>query len=302
MKERLLSVQNLTKQRGSQLLLRRVSFECRRGEVVGILGPQGEGKQALFSLLSGASFPDEGSITLGGWDLAARPEEARSGVAFLPEHPVFFLPRGAGWEELEFSRRLRGTEGPFPHGQVLEWAGKLGLAEKLDQRCDRLSLAEQKQLALVRALAEGVRLLVCEEPNAGYGPAEIRRTREFIRACARHEERAFLLFGHSVAEAEAVCDRIAVLADGRLGGFRMLREEFSPEERRPYRISAFPIEAARACLAEAGLGQVLALYGECMEVLLTAEEWGRLNRMMAEQGIHLHRVEPLRFQDEDGFE
>jgi ABC-2 type transport system ATP-binding protein len=201
-----LQVRGLAKRFGAVTAIADVSFEVGAGEVLGLLGPNGAGKTTTVDCILGLLAPDAGSVTIDG----RAPREARAKFGAVLQAtglPGKITPREAlnAFSHLSFPRK---RESNF----LLE---RFGLAEKADAYYDTLSGGQQQRLALALAFLGDPRLLVLDEPTAGLDIQARRNLHGDIRA-ARAEGRAVLLTTHDMAEAQALCDRIAVMRAGSI--------------------------------------------------------------------------------------
>ncbi|MDB5734318.1 MAG: transporter related [Alphaproteobacteria bacterium] len=201
-----LRVAGLAKRFGAVTAVDAVSFQVGAGEVLGLLGANGAGKTTTVDCILGLLTPDAGSVTIDG--LAPRDARAKFGAVLQATGlPAKITPREAlnAFSHLSFPRK---RESNF----LLE---RFGLTEKADAPYDTLSGGQQQRLALALAFIGDPQLLVLDEPTAGLDIQARRSLHDDIRV-ARAEGRAVLLTTHDMAEAQALCDRIAVIAKGRI--------------------------------------------------------------------------------------
>ena len=201
-----LVVQGLARRYGAVKAVDGISFGVAAGEVFGLLGPNGAGKTTTLESVLGLVQPDAGRIEIEG---EADPARARARIGAVLQAtglPDKITPREA--------LTVFGAFYPAPLGaqMLLE---RFGLAEKADTAFDTLSGGQRQRLALALAFAGNPRLLLLDEPTTGLDPQMRREVQDHI-AALREEGRAVLLATHDMAEAERLCDRIAVIAKGRI--------------------------------------------------------------------------------------
>ncbi len=214
MEAALLEVAGITKWYGEQRALANVSFDIRRGEILGLIGPNGSGKTTLLETIAGLLPIDAGNVL---WQHSSLPENRRREV-------VFYLPDGVRpWDGqhvirvLEFFARAFGR----PAAELDEVTRSVGLEPVLSKRVCVLSKGYAHRLTLALALLTPHPVLLMDEPFDGF---DIRQTREIMnlmRRVAAHG-RTFTLAIHQLADAEHVCDRFILLADGRVCGIGSL--------------------------------------------------------------------------------
>jgi ABC-2 type transport system ATP-binding protein len=194
-----IEARRLTRQLGGREVVREVSFTVAPGEVVGFLGPNGAGKTTTMRMLLGLLRPTEGEVVLGGR------------VGYLPE--LF-----AGYEALSvqsylsFMARMKDVD----RADVLRVLRVARLEELATRPVGRLSKGQRQRVGLAQALLGKPPAYVLDEPTQGLDPSQVVDVRKTFRRLADAEGAAVLLSTHLLAEASAVCDRVAVIVGGRV--------------------------------------------------------------------------------------
>ena len=209
-----LHVAGITKWYGDQRALADVSFDIRCGEILGLIGPNGSGKTTLLESLAGLLPVSAGSVL---WQRSSLPQHRRREV-------VFYLPDGVRpWDGQHVIRVLEFFASAFGRQPVEleEVARSVGLDEVLGKHVSALSKGYARRLMLALALLTPHPVLLMDEPFDGF---DIRQTREIMDLMRRvgAQGRTFTLAIHQLADAERVCDRFILLADGRVCGFGSL--------------------------------------------------------------------------------
>ena len=189
-----------------------LELEMPRGNVLGLLGPNGAGKTTTLKLLTGLLRPTSGEAWLLGQSIAD--DASRRRLGFLPEHPYFYDSL-TGLEYLEFAGRLSGLLGAEAHTRARHWLGRVSLDDKPTLRLRKYSKGMLQRLGLAAALIHGPDLLILDEPMSGLDPFGRRDVRELI--LEQRERGVSVLFSsHILPDVEMLCDRVAILHQGRL--------------------------------------------------------------------------------------
>jgi ABC-2 type transport system ATP-binding protein len=207
-----LEVSGLDKRYGATWAVRGVSLSVPQGEILGLVGPNGAGKTTTLRCLAGILRPSAGTIRIAGWDLASDPVPAKKQLAFLPDEPRLFDYLTVR-EHLNFVARLYG---------VADWEARAAnlLAElELDAKKDalpgELSRGMKQKLSIACGFLHEPALVLLDEPLTGLDPIAIRKMKQSIRARAGRGS-AVVLSSHLLPLVEEVCNRICVIARGRV--------------------------------------------------------------------------------------
>ena len=192
--------------------LRGLSLDIPAGHVYGLLGPNGSGKSTTLKILLGLVTPTSGSTEIFGVssDRVAR----RAEVGFLPENPYFYKFL-TGAETISFYGKLCGLGGRPLRKRVRELLETVGLTDAGDRRISGYSKGMLQRIGLAQALVHDPRLLILDEPTAGVDPAGSRQIRDLILQL-KDRGKTILLTSHLLEQVQEVCDRVGILARGRL--------------------------------------------------------------------------------------
>jgi ABC-2 type transport system ATP-binding protein len=209
----MISVEALTKDYGSVVAVRDVSFQVNAGEIVGFLGPNGAGKTTTLRILAGFLGATAGRVSIAGFDVATDSLKARQKLGYMPEAAPLY-PELRVREYLSFRAALKQVprrERRSAVGRALEQAAVGDVAET---PIGHLSKGYRQRVALADALVSNPPLLILDEPTAGLDPNQIIEVRKLIAELSANH--TILLSTHILPEVEAVCDRALVIARGRL--------------------------------------------------------------------------------------
>jgi ABC-2 type transport system ATP-binding protein len=213
-----ISVRGLTKifpiplHRESVVAVRDLDLQIEPGEVYGLLGPNGSGKSTTLKIILGLVSPTRGQTAIFGRD--SRLVESREAVGFLPENPYFYKYL-TGKETLRFFGRLSGLHGKVLKKRIGELLELVDLVEAGHRRLGTYSKGMLQRIGLAQALIDDPKLVILDEPTAGVDPAGSREIRDLIVSLKRREV-TVLLSSHLLAQAQEICDRVGILANGVL--------------------------------------------------------------------------------------
>ena len=193
-----------------------VSFEVARGSIFGLIGANGSGKSTLIRILSSLVLADRGEVRVFGYDIDRDSLEARQLINRVSADPSFFRQITA-LENLLFFGRVYGLDGRTARNRSAAILSRLGLeADQQRAMVKELSRGQQQKIAVARAFLTSPALMLLDEPTTGLDPRSKREVQRFIREVQREHDATILLTTHDMAEAEALCDRIAFLVGGRI--------------------------------------------------------------------------------------
>src|SRR5437762_14213657 len=218
MTEPAVQVRQLTKvfpvpfRRDRVVAVRDLDLRIEPGEVYGLLGPNGSGKSTTLKIILGLVSPTRGHTEIFGRNSSL--VKSREAVGFLPENPYFYKYL-TGEETLRFFGRLCGIRGEPLRSRINELLDLVGLTKARKRRLGTYSKGMLQRIGLAQALIHDPRLVVLDEPTAGVDPAGSREIRDLILD-PRRRGITVLLSSHLLAQAQEICDRVGILADGIL--------------------------------------------------------------------------------------
>lgn len=213
MKEAVIDVANLTRIFGRNKVIDNISFDVRKGEIVGFLGPNGAGKSTTMRILATYLPASGGTVRVAGYDVFRDSIEVRHRIGYLPENvPLYHDMRVI--EYLRFRGKLKGLSGRKLNMRLDETIGSCGLRDARRAIIGTLSKGYTQRVGLADALLHEPELLILDEPTIGLDPNQIRQVRNLIKGLAgRH---TVLLSTHILPEVEMVCQRVLIINKGRI--------------------------------------------------------------------------------------
>lgn len=209
----MIEVEGLTKDYGTVVAVRDVSFSVGRGEVVGFLGPNGAGKSTTLRILAGFLGATSGKVRVNGHDLAEASLLARAQLGYMPEAAPLY-PELRVREYLEFRARLKRVPRAKRAACVERALERANLQDVSETTVGHLSKGFRQRVGLADALVADPPLLILDEPTAGLDPNQVREVRALIKELAT--DHTVLLSTHILSEVEATCQRALVIDRGRL--------------------------------------------------------------------------------------
>ena len=297
MTETVAEVFDLTKRFGSFTAVDGVSFDVRRGEVLGYLGPNGSGKTTTIRLMLGLLQPSGGRATVFGFDVARQSEEIRRRVGYMSQ-------RFALYDELTALENLAfyaGVYGAGEHGRVQEAIQTVGLQAVAGMRAGELPIGWRQRLALATAIVHQPALLILDEPTSGVDPIARRTFWNLIYDLAEQGVTA-LVTTHYMDEAE-YCNRVGIMRRGRLLAMdtpSALKGSALPGL--AWDVVAEPVLLALRVLQMAPMVTRAGLAGDHLRAITGAEvSASTLSEALAGGGANVTRVEAVEPSLEDVF-
>lgn len=208
-----LKVENLTKEFGAIKAVDGISFSAVSGEVVGFLGPNGAGKSTTMKMITGFLNPTSGTAYVGGFDILEEPLAAKKVLGYLPEGAPSYPDMKVG-KFLSFIAAIRNIPKSEQKLQIATVVEQVKLSSVLNQRIETLSKGFKRRLGLAQALLHDPDVLVLDEPTDGLDPNQKHEVRKLIKSMAANK--VIILSTHILEEVDALCDRVLVVAGGKL--------------------------------------------------------------------------------------
>ena len=229
----MIELRQLVKKFGERTAVDRLDLQIAAGEVFGLLGPNGAGKTTIIRMLTMLTRPTAGQIRIGDCTLPVDAERVKAMLGIVPQHFNLDVDLTVG-ENLDLHGRLHHIAAVAREQRIEELLEYVELQERIDDKVQNLSGGMKRRLMIARALFHRPRILFLDEPTVGLDPQVRRKLWDLIRRL-QSETFTVLLTTHYIEEAEALCNRVAILDKGRLIALD------SPEELRR-RTGAYVVE------------------------------------------------------------
>lgn len=205
-------VENLTKIYGEQKAVNNISFDIKKGEIVGFLGPNGAGKSTSMKMITGYLPATNGKITVCGIEVNDEPLEIQKRIGYLPEANPLYMEMYVR-EYLEF---LTGVHqlGTKSESRIKEIIEQTGLQVEQHKKIGSLSKGYKQRVGIAQAMIHNPEVLILDEPTSGLDPNQIIEIRELIKTFGK--EKTVILSTHIMQEVEAMCDRVIIINKGNI--------------------------------------------------------------------------------------
>lgn len=209
----MIQVDSLRKEFGSKVAVDGVTFEVKKGEVLGFLGPNGAGKSTTMRMVTGYFKPTAGSVKVGGVDMLENPEEAKRFIGYLPENaPLYSDMTVASF--LGFCAEMRGLSGAERDKAIDRVLDTCFLQNVRNQSVDTLSKGYRHRTCLAQSIIHDPDVLILDEPTDGLDPNQKHEVRGLIKRMG--ESKAIIFSTHILEEVEAACSRAIIIDRGRV--------------------------------------------------------------------------------------
>lgn len=209
----MLKVENLKKSFGTFEAVKGISFNVKKGEVLGFLGPNGAGKSTTMRMITGFLPPSSGTAVICGHEITTDPVAAKASIGYLPESAPSY--RAMVVEDyLKFIAEIRGFHGKLAKEKVEAVIEKARLRPVAKKTIETLSKGYRQRTCFAQAIIHDPKVLIMDEPTDGLDPNQKFTVREMIKEMSA--EKAIVISTHILEEVDAVCTRAIVIADGEL--------------------------------------------------------------------------------------
>ncbi len=198
-----------------------VSFEVKKGEIVGFLGPNGAGKTTTMRILTCFQPATAGTASIAGFDVFEQADEVKRNIGYLPESPPLYMEMRVR-EYLEFIARIKRVPRTARRRRVEDTLERCGLGDVQHRILGKLSKGYRQRVGLAQAVLHNPPILILDEPTSGLDPKQVVEVRRLVRALAG--EHTIILSTHILPEVSMTCERVIIINHGRIALSRSLRE------------------------------------------------------------------------------
>lgn len=284
-------LKNLSKTIGKKKIIDNLNLSLYPGEITGFLGPNGAGKTTTIRMMVGLMNPTSGDVLIEGKSLTEDFEGGISKVGVIVENPEMYKYMSGYKNLVHFSRMHKGVT----KERIDDVIAQVGMQNRIHEKVGSYSLGMRQRLGLAQALLHNPKFLILDEPTNGLDPAGIREFRMYLRSIAEKEGVSIFVSSHMLSEIELMCDRIAVIQNGKLIDI----QDMSETQESHYYIEASPLEATEALLVAEGF--TVESLNEGLLINAEKEQIPALIQKIVKEEIQLFTVQQHRVTLEDQF-
>src|SRR5467141_3854064 len=209
----MITVKELTKRYARNTAVDGITFEVKKGQIVGFLGPNGAGKTTTMRILTCFLPPTSGTASVAGFDVLEQPLEVKKRIGYLPEMPPLYVEMRTD-EYLTFVGKLKGLSGSELRQRVETVCERCAIADVKNKLLGKLSKGYRQRVGLAQAIIHNPDVLILDEPTSGLDPKQINETRELIKSLAG--DHTIILSTHILPEVEQTCEQVIIINKGKL--------------------------------------------------------------------------------------
>lgn len=209
----MIHVENLTKYYGDVCAVDQISFGLKKGEILGLLGPNGAGKTTTLRMLTGFLKPSAGAIRVKDFDIGHQPIDIKKIMGYLPESAPLYYDM-LTYDYLNYIAAIRELPMDRKPIRIRELSDLCGLSAVMHKPIAELSKGYRQRVGLAHAMLADPEILILDEPTSGLDPNQIVEIRDIIKRIGK--QKTIILSTHILSEAEATCDRIVIISQGRI--------------------------------------------------------------------------------------
>ncbi len=296
--ETILKLSNIDKYFGKRKIIDNASFEVYAGEVFGFLGPNGAGKTTTIKMVMGFLAKDSGEIFINGINTKKDYEKAMSYIGGIVENPEMYKDL-SGLTNLQMYARLHDG---VTKERINEVVDLVGMENRIREKVKKYSLGMKQRCGLAQALLHKPKLLILDEPTNGLDPAGIKELRDILKKLAHEENVAVFVSSHLMSEMELMCDRVAIIDNGKVLGVKKVSELLTQtSEKSIYRFTLEPVAKAVEILTPQYGGVIKKTAGEYIDLEVERDGAADINFSLAAGGIKVYGINKIESSLEEAF-
>jgi ABC-2 type transport system ATP-binding protein len=293
-----LKLSNINKAFGRKKIIDNISFDVYAGEVFGFLGPNGAGKTTTIKMIMGFLSIDAGDIYINNFNVKKDYEKAMSYIGGIVENPEMYKDL-SGLTNLQMYARLHDG---VTKERINEAVNLVGMENRIKDKVKKYSLGMKQRCGLAQAILHKPKLLILDEPTNGLDPAGIKDLRDILKKLAHEENVAVFVSSHLMSEMELMCDRVAIINNGKILGVKTVKELLTQASGTiVHRFMVKPIEKAIELLSTKYGDSIKNSTAEYIDVEVEGDAVSEITTMLATQGVAISGVSKIETSLEDAF-
>lgn len=209
----MIEIENLTKVYGKKVAVDNISFNVKKGSIVGFLGRNGAGKSTTMNMITGYISATSGTARINGYDILKDPREVKRCIGYLPEHPPIYQEMTVE-EYLKFVCAIKDIKASSINSHIGEIVELVKLTDVYKRKIGNLSKGYQQRVGMAQALVGNPEVLILDEPTVGLDPKQIIEIRRMIKSLGR--KHTIILSSHILPEVADVCEEVVIINEGKI--------------------------------------------------------------------------------------
>ena len=286
-----LEIKNVSKKLGKRKVLDDISLEIKEGEIFGFIGPNGAGKTTLIKVMLGLYKMDQGTVKIAGFDIKKDFESAMEEIGAIIENPEMYGYL-SGKDNLDiYSRMEEDVSLSFKH----ELIRMVKLQDRINSKVKTYSLGMRQRLGIAQALLSNPKLLILDEPTNGLDPLGIKELRDMLKKLSREKNMAVFISSHILSEIELICDKIAIIDNGRIIEIKDLHAKKEEKQEVIFEVS----DSLKSLEILEKLNYFGKMKAETIKLELGKEDIAKVNKYLVENNINIYGIKTNKRSLED---
>lgn len=286
-----LKCEHLHKNFGKKEILKDVSLELEKGDILGFIGPNGAGKTTTIKLILGLQSITSGTVKINGYDITNNFTNAIRNVGAIVENPDLYMYL-TGYENLKLIANLYKEVGKERIDEVVKL---VKLENRINDKVSRYSLGMRQRLGIAQAILHKPNLLILDEPTNGLDPEGIKEIRELLKDLAEKEEMAVLISSHNLLELETFCNKICIIKNGKV------METNKIEDVKNIAKSGYIFEIDNTEMIDKMFKNVTIINRNMFKIAVDRDEVPSIVKKLVENDIKIYAVNENKISLEDAF-
>ena len=286
-----LKCEHLHKNFGKKEILKDVSLELEKGDILGFIGPNGAGKTTTIKLILGLQSITSGTVKINGYDITSNFTNAIRNVGAIVENPDLYMYL-TGYENLKLIANLYKGVGKERIDEVVKL---VKLENRINDKVSRYSLGMRQRLGIAQAILHKPNLLILDEPTNGLDPEGIKEIRELLKDLAEKEEMAVLISSHNLLELETFCNKICIIKNGKVMETNKIEDEKNIAK------SGYIFEIDNTEMIDKMFKNVTIVNRNMFKIAVDRDEVPSVIKKLVENDIKIYAVNENKISLEDAF-